>query len=154
MATENDTPSHDIGRLDYMTVSNRLDAERVRLRNAASSLLVTTSLLGQPESPVPTSNTTEALWLVHETLERVIEQLDENRVLAPTEDGTEEALNVHQRIASAIRHLQAAWTDVLEAPEAPGYQRDDEGRFEDAYRQIENVQSSLEEWESREDARS
>lgn len=86
MADGNLTGSSDIGNLDYVTVTNRLNNERVRLRNGTSSLLVAITVLEQENPNVPTSNVTEALWLIHETLESVIERLDENRVLAPTKD--------------------------------------------------------------------
>jgi hypothetical protein len=64
------------------------------------------------------------------------------------------ALSVDQRIASAISNLRAAWGDVLQASGAPDFERDDEGRFEEAYRQIENAQANLEEWECRQGVQS
>lgn len=86
MADVNHTAARDIGGLDYVTVANRLDIDRTRLRNGTSALLVAIAVLEQENANVPTSNVTEALWLIHATLESVIERLDENHVLAPTEE--------------------------------------------------------------------
>lgn len=86
MADVNHTAARDIGSLDYVTVANRLDNECARLRNGTSALLVAITVLEQDNANVPMNNVTEALWLIHATLESVIERLDENRVLAPNEE--------------------------------------------------------------------